>query len=125
MRRLILASAAALMAVAAAQGAWAQAPASVTAELKNSTGQTVGGVTLTEAPKGVVIRIEAKAIFYDYQAKYFSDETRYLCPCGLAPDSEKRFAEISADAFDRRPSQTDRSRYRCPRPQMKSSEKRS
>ncbi len=47
-----------------------------------------------------LIRIEAKAVFYDYQAKYFSDETRYLCPCGLAPDTEKRFAGVCATAFD-------------------------
>jgi D-alanine-D-alanine ligase len=47
-----------------------------------------------------LIRIEAKAIFYDYQAKYFSDETRYLCPCGLAPETEKRFAAVSATAFE-------------------------
>jgi D-alanine-D-alanine ligase len=47
-----------------------------------------------------LIRIEAKAVFYDYQAKYFSDETRYLCPCGLAPDIEQRFAAVAAAAFD-------------------------
>lgn len=46
-----------------------------------------------------LIRIEAKAIFYDYQAKYFSDDTRYLCPCGLAPETEQRFAAVCAAAF--------------------------
>jgi D-alanine-D-alanine ligase len=30
-----------------------------------------------------VIRIEAPGGNYDYQHKYFSDETRYLCPSGL------------------------------------------
>jgi len=74
MRRLILASAAALMAVAAAQGAWAQAPASVTAELKNSTGQTGGGVTLTEAPKGVVMRIEAKGLSAGWHGLHLHDK---------------------------------------------------
>ncbi|WP_293676312.1 superoxide dismutase family protein [uncultured Phenylobacterium sp.] len=57
MRRLLIAFAAALTASAAV----AQ-PASVTAELKNSAGQTVGSVTLTEAPKGVLMRIEAKGL---------------------------------------------------------------
>jgi Cu-Zn family superoxide dismutase len=74
MRRLILASATALMAVAAAQGAWAQAPASVTAELKNSTGQTVGGVTLTDAPKGVLMRIEAKGLSAGWHGVHLHDK---------------------------------------------------
>jgi D-alanine-D-alanine ligase len=47
-----------------------------------------------------LIRIEAKAVFYDYQAKYFSDETRYLCPCGLGADTERRFADTAATAFE-------------------------
>jgi D-alanine-D-alanine ligase len=47
-----------------------------------------------------LIRIEAQAVFYDYQAKYFSDQTRYLCPCGLGPETEKRFAGVAAAAFD-------------------------
>ena len=58
MRRLAIALAATLTASAAS----AQAPASVTAELKNSTGQTVGSVVLTEASKGVLMRIEAKGL---------------------------------------------------------------
>jgi D-alanine-D-alanine ligase len=47
-----------------------------------------------------VIRIEARAAFYDYQAKYFSDETRYHCPCGLDADAERRLAALAAAAFD-------------------------
>jgi D-alanine-D-alanine ligase len=47
-----------------------------------------------------LIRIEAKAVFYDYQAKYFSDETRYVCPCGLEPETERRFAAVAASAFN-------------------------
>jgi D-alanine-D-alanine ligase len=47
-----------------------------------------------------LIRIEAKSIFYDYQAKYFSDETRYHCPCGLPPAAERRIAELAVAAFD-------------------------
>ncbi len=46
-----------------------------------------------------LIRIEARAIFYDYQAKYFSDDTRYLCPCGLSAGDEQRFAEVASAAF--------------------------
>ncbi len=47
-----------------------------------------------------LIHVEAQAVFYDYQAKYFSDQTRYRCPCGLAPDAELQFAAIAARAFD-------------------------
>lgn len=47
-----------------------------------------------------LIRIEATGTFYDYDAKYFSDETRYICPCGLAEADERRFAAIAAAAFD-------------------------
>ncbi len=50
----------ALAALCAAGGAWAADP--VTAELKNSTGQTVGAVVLDAAPKGVLIRVEAKGL---------------------------------------------------------------
>ena len=35
-----------------------------------------------------LIRIEAPQGNYDYQNKYFSDETRYHCPCGL-PEAEE------------------------------------
>lgn len=47
-----------------------------------------------------LIRIEAHAVFYDYQAKYFSGETRYHCPCGLPAATEQRFAAEAAAAFD-------------------------
>lgn len=40
-----------------------------------------------------VIRIEAPDGNYDYQHKYFSDDTRYLCPSGLPTELE---AELQA-----------------------------
>lgn len=40
-----------------------------------------------------LIGIEAPDGNYDYQHKYFSDDTRYLCPCGLPPAKE---AELQA-----------------------------
>jgi D-alanine-D-alanine ligase len=36
-----------------------------------------------------LIRIEAPQGNYDYQNKYFSDDTRYHCPCGLPADQER------------------------------------
>jgi D-alanine-D-alanine ligase len=47
-----------------------------------------------------LIRIEAQAVFYDYQAKYFSEQTRYHCPCGLPAETESRFAALAAAAFN-------------------------
>jgi D-alanine-D-alanine ligase len=47
-----------------------------------------------------LIRIQTDSNFYDYQAKYFSDDTRYLCPCGLAPAQERELAEVARAAFE-------------------------
>lgn len=41
-----------------------------------------------------LIRIEAPAGNYDYQNKYFSDETKYFCPCGLPADQERAIQEL-------------------------------
>jgi D-alanine-D-alanine ligase len=35
-----------------------------------------------------MIRLETPREFYDYQAKYIENTTRYICPCGLAPEVE-------------------------------------
>jgi D-alanine-D-alanine ligase len=46
------------------------------------------------------IRIESNAEFYDYQAKYFSDQTKYLCPSELSPDREAQLQQLCLAAFD-------------------------
>lgn len=46
-----------------------------------------------------LIRIEAPQGNYDYQNKYFSDDTRYLCPCGLPAQEEDRLKSLSLAAF--------------------------
>jgi len=46
-----------------------------------------------------LIRIETPREFYDYEAKYESDDTSYFCPCGLAEDLETRLCEQSLRAF--------------------------
>ena len=46
-----------------------------------------------------LIRVETTAVFYDYEAKYFSNTTRYHCPCGLPPQREREIAEIALEAF--------------------------
>jgi D-alanine-D-alanine ligase len=45
-----------------------------------------------------LIRIEAPGGRYDYQAKYFSDETRYFCPSGLPPAQERRIQDLAREA---------------------------
>src|SRR4030095_298434 len=47
-----------------------------------------------------LIRIEAPQGNYDYHAKYFSDETKYFCPCGLPEAKEREIRAASLAAFD-------------------------
>ena len=47
-----------------------------------------------------LIRIEAPQGNYDYHNKYFSDETKYFCPSGLANHLEREIRERSLAAFD-------------------------
>jgi D-alanine-D-alanine ligase len=47
-----------------------------------------------------LIRIAAAGTFYDYEAKYFSDETRYICPCGLPAEQEQAMAALALRTFN-------------------------
>jgi D-alanine-D-alanine ligase len=46
------------------------------------------------------IRIETPRAFYDYEAKYLSDDTRKTCPSGLAAAAEQQLAELALAACD-------------------------
>jgi D-alanine-D-alanine ligase len=46
-----------------------------------------------------VIKIEPANEFYDYEAKYLRDDTRYLCPCGLSEEMETEMQTLALDAF--------------------------
>ena len=46
-----------------------------------------------------VIRVVAPGGNYDYQAKYFGDETKYLVPCGLPAGEEVVIQELVVKAF--------------------------
>jgi len=46
------------------------------------------------------IRIETPCTFYDYEAKYLRDDTRYFCPSGLPPAGEQQLARLALAAFD-------------------------
>lgn len=45
------------------------------------------------------IRLETDNVFYDYEAKYLRNDTRYLLPCGLAQAEEQRLQRLAVDAF--------------------------
>jgi D-alanine-D-alanine ligase len=46
------------------------------------------------------IRIETPNTFYDYEAKYFRDDTRYFCPSGLSAAAESHLKNLALAAFD-------------------------
>lgn len=46
------------------------------------------------------IRVEVPSGFYDYEAKYNSDATRYHLPCGLAAEQESALGELCRQAFE-------------------------
>ncbi|HET8883142.1 MAG TPA: D-alanine--D-alanine ligase, partial [Solimonas sp.] len=46
-----------------------------------------------------LVRIEPDGEFYDYHAKYLSNDTRYHCPCGLPATLEKQLQAMCLDAF--------------------------
>lgn len=46
------------------------------------------------------IRLETPREFYDYQAKYQADDTRYHCPCGLDAETERRLQGLALQAFN-------------------------
>ncbi|TDR76567.1 D-alanine--D-alanine ligase [Paludibacterium purpuratum] len=45
------------------------------------------------------IKIEPATEFYDYQAKYFRDDTVYRCPSGLDAETEARVHQLALKAF--------------------------
>lgn len=46
-----------------------------------------------------LVWVEAAGEFYDYEAKYLSDTTKYHCPCGLPGDEEQAIRELALNAF--------------------------
>jgi D-alanine-D-alanine ligase len=46
------------------------------------------------------IRIETPRTFYDYEAKYLRDDTRYFCPSGLTAQAEEQLAKLALASFD-------------------------
>jgi D-alanine-D-alanine ligase len=66
--------------------------------------QFIDGVELTGGILGrealPLIRLETPRDFYDYEAKYVADDTRYILPCGLPEVAERAIREAGLRAFD-------------------------
>lgn len=45
------------------------------------------------------IKLETDHSFYDFNAKYIADDTRYICPCGLSIDKETELKQMASAAF--------------------------
>ena len=45
------------------------------------------------------IKLETPREFYDFEAKYQSDDTRYICPCGLPYEQETRLQRLAMSCF--------------------------
>ncbi len=46
-----------------------------------------------------IIRLETPHVFYDYEAKYSANDTRYMIPCGLSLESEREIQALALAAF--------------------------
>lgn len=46
-----------------------------------------------------VIKIEPANEFYDYEAKYLRNDTRYLCPAGLSQEKEAEMQRLALQGF--------------------------
>jgi D-alanine-D-alanine ligase len=57
------------------------------------TGGILGDETLP------LIRLETPRDFYDYEAKYIAEDTRYILPCGLPADKEQALQRLCLAAF--------------------------
>ncbi len=66
--------------------------------------QWITGAEYTVAILGAqvlpMIKLETPNEFYDYEAKYLSESTRYLCPCGLPADQERELGQLALRAFE-------------------------
>ena len=46
------------------------------------------------------IRIETPRSFYDYEAKYLRNDTRYVCPSGLSSQAESHLGALALAAYE-------------------------
>ena len=60
---------------------------------KELTASVLGDIALP------LVRIEAPEGNYDYQNKYFTDDTKYYCPAGVRPEVEDEIREVTLKSF--------------------------
>ena len=65
-------------------------------EYKSGKEYTVGILDNFALP---VIQLIPPGKFYDYEAKYNSNETKYICPSGLDQNTEEEIKKLSIDCF--------------------------
>lgn len=75
----------------------AQCSAVVIAEQWITGAEYTAGIVAGESLP--LIRLEVPGEFYDYEAKYISDDTRYFCPCGLDAAEEQAMQVLAQQAF--------------------------
>jgi len=46
------------------------------------------------------IKLETDHNFYDFNAKYIAEDTRYICPCGVSPEKEEELKALALAAFN-------------------------
>ena len=47
-----------------------------------------------------MIRLQTEHDFYDYAAKYESNDTQYICPCGLTETVESELAKLMLTSYE-------------------------
>ena len=66
-------------------------------------GQELTASIITDRERGEValplVRIEAPQGNYDYQNKYFTDDTKYFCPAGIRPELEDEIRQAALKSF--------------------------
>ncbi|MBK8183624.1 MAG: D-alanine--D-alanine ligase [Candidatus Competibacteraceae bacterium] len=82
------------------QSAWQRATACNSPVLVEPwiQGQEYTGAVLQDQALPL-IRLETPRDFYDYEAKYHANDTRYLCPCGLSQARESELRELVRQAY--------------------------
>ena len=67
------------------------------------SGQEVTASIITDRERGEIalplVRIEAPQGNYDYQNKYFTDDTKYYCPAGIRAPLEDEIREVALKSF--------------------------
>ena len=46
------------------------------------------------------IKLETDHNFYDFNAKYIAEDTRYICPCGISTEKEEELKSLALAAFN-------------------------